>query len=243
MPSLDEHHHIVKAYDLELAHLRSLVVEMVDRVVMQTRNAVESIANAKDALARAVINRDTEVDTLSLAADDEVFRVIAKRQPTAIDLRLVLATARVVGDLERAGDKAERIAKHSLKLLKDPATLPLSKAAEMPLNQLTELTCELLKTAVTGLVDAKLDKAIEVFQAEARLRDARDAFRAPILDPAAGLTGDHFASLLTIAHALERSGNHANNIAEQAVYVITGQDVRFRNRELLIDSLRVQTDE
>ena len=118
MQPLDEHHHIVSAYDLELAHLRSLVVDMVAAVVRQTQNAVEALTTGHHALAREVIDRDPDIDALSLAADEEVFRVIAKRQPAAIDLRLILATARIVGDLERAGDKAKRVAKHTLKLLK-----------------------------------------------------------------------------------------------------------------------------
>jgi phosphate transport system protein len=238
MQTHDDHHHIVSAYDLELAHLRSLVVDMVSAVVRQTRAAVESLATSSSALAREVIDRDPEVNSVSLAADEEVFRVIAKRQPTAIDLRLVLATARIVGDLERAGDKAKRIARHSLKLLEAETQPLLPEQAITPIRRLMEIDCELLQDAVSGLVEADLDKAIKVFEADSQLKDASEALRTALFDPAAGLSGDHFAGLLTAAHALERTGNHANNIAEQVVYVITGDDVRYRNRELLIDSLR-----
>lgn len=234
----DDHHHIVSAYDLELAHLRSLVVEMGTSVVQQTRTAVEALTQSSHANASAVIDRDPEIDAQSLAADEEVFRVIAKRQPTAIDLRLVLATARIVGDLERAGDKTKRIAKHTLKLLEAETPPPLvPEQALKPMHKLMEIDCELLQGAIAGLVEADLDKAIAVFKAESQLNDASEQLRTALFDPAAGLSGDHFAGLLTITHALERTGNHANNIAEQVIYVITGEDVRFRNRELLIDSL------
>ncbi|MEA3641005.1 MAG: phosphate signaling complex protein PhoU [Lamprobacter sp.] len=233
----DEHHHIVSAYDLELAHLRSLVVDMVSAVVRQTQDAVEALTTSSHGLAHEIINRDPEVDSLSLAADEEVFRVIAKRQPTAIDLRLVLATARIVGDLERAGDKAKRIAKHSLKLLETGSSPALPEPAIEAMRRLMDIDCELLQSAVTGLVEADLDKAIAVFQADSRLNEASEQLRTALFDPTAGLSGNQFAGLLTVAHALERTGNHANNIAEQVVYVITGEDVRFRNRELLIDSL------
>lgn len=233
----DEHHHIVSAYDLELAHLRSLVVDMVSAVVRQTQDAVEALVTSSHGLAHEVINRDPEVDSLSLAADEEVFRVIAKRQPTAIDLRLVLATARIVGDLERAGDKAKRIAKHSLKLLETGSSPVLPEPAIAAMRRLMGIDCELLQSAVNGLVEADLDKAIAVFQADSQLNEASEHLRTALFDPAAGLSGNHFAGLLTVAHALERTGNHANNIAEQVVYVITGEDVRFRNRELLIDNL------
>lgn len=239
MQTHDSHHHIVSAYDHELAHLRSLVANMVSAVVRQTKGAVEALTNGSHGLAHEVIDRDPEIDALSLAADEEVFRVIAKRQPTAIDLRMVLATARIVGDLERAGDKAKRIAKHSLKLL-DAKTAPkrlLPEQARDPMQRLLELDCRLLQEAVAGLVEADLDKAIAVFQADSQMNDASEQLRAALFDPAAEIGGDHFAGLLTVAHALERTGNHANNIAEQVVYVITGEDVRFRNRELLIDNL------
>ncbi|WP_156427812.1 phosphate signaling complex protein PhoU [Thiohalocapsa sp. ML1] len=237
MRSQDEHKHIVSAYDLELAHLRSLVVEMAALVVQQTRTAVEALTQSNQADARAVVERDPKIDAQSVAADEEVFRVIAKRQPTAIDLRLVLATARIVGDLERAGDKAKRIAKHTLKLLEADSAPLVPEQALASMHRLMEIDCELLQGAVAGLVEADLDKAIAVFEADSRLNAASEELRTALFDPAAGLSGDHFAGLLTVAHALERTGNHANNIAEQVVYVITAEDVRFRNRELLIDSL------
>lgn len=240
MPPLKDHPHIVSAYDLELDRLRSLVVEMSSAVVSQTQHSVEALAEGRSAGAQAVIDRDTEINALSMAADEEVFRVIAKRQPTAIDLRLVLATARVVGDLERAGDKAKRIANHTLKLLETKSPPLVPEQALAPLKTLTISDCEVLESAVAGLVDADLNQAIAVLEEETRIQRASVELRSALFAANAGLTGDHFAGLLTIAHALERTGNHAQNIAEQVVYVVNGEDVRFRNRELLVDRLRTQ---
>ncbi len=233
----DVHQHIVSAYDLELNQLRRMVVDMRTLVVRQIEGAVDSLTTSNSGLAREVVRRELEVDALSLAADEEVFRVIAKRQPTAIDLRLVLAAARIVGDLERAGDKAERIAKQTLKLVETESAPLLPESALTPMRRLVGIDCQMLQDAVAGLAEADLGRAIAVFQADSHLSATNEALRAALFDPAAELTGDHFASLLTVAHALERTGNHANNIAEQVVYVITGEDVRFRNRELLIDRL------
>lgn len=238
----DDHHHIVSSYDLELAHLRSLVVDMCAAVMRQTRHAIDALVAGSASGAQDVIDRDPEINALSMAADEEVFRVIAKRQPTAIDLRLILATARTVGDLERAGNKAKRIAEHTLKLLNAETPPLVPERTVAPLQHLTEIDCELLQCAVNGLVDADLSQAIAIFEADARLRAASDQLRSALFGPDAGLAGDHFAGLLTVAHALERIGNHSNNIAEQVVYVIRGEDVRFRNRELLVDSLRNQRD-
>lgn len=238
MQPQDVRHHIVTSYDVELTHLRGTVVAMATTVVRQIQEAVDALIASDSALARQVVKRELEVDTLSLAADEEVFRVIARRQPTAVDLRLVLAIARIVGDLERAGDKAERIAKQTLRLTETESGPLLPESALTPMRRLVEIDCQLLLDAVAGLTETDLDKANAVFQAEAQLSAASAALRDALVGPAVGLTGAHFASLLIVAHALERAGNHANNIAEQVVYVITGEDVRFRNRELLIDRLR-----
>lgn len=238
----NDHNHIVSAYDRELTELRSLVVNMGESVVEQTRAAIKALLGADAVLARQVISREPEIDALSIAADEEVFRVIAKRQPTAIDLRLVLAVSRVVSDLERAGDKAARIANNTLKLLDGGSASPTAAALGERFRALETLVIERLEQAVHGIVEADLDQAIAVFESEPRFSAARQALTEDLVRPDAQSDGTSLAALLTIAHALERIGNHAGNIAEQVVYVITAEDVRYRNRNLLIDSLKHRAD-
>jgi phosphate transport system protein len=238
MSTPSDHQHIVSAFDRELTELRRLVVEMGEAVVTQTRDAMAALI-AGDALrARQVIAREPDIDALSVAADEEVFRVIAKRQPTAVDLRLVLAVSRVVGELERGGDKAARIAHNALRLLDDGEPEPLSETLARSLRTLENLVAERLEQAVNGLVDAELAQAVTVFESEPTLQQARQALTDALVAPDADFDGNRLAALLTIAHALERIGNHAGNIAEQVVYVITAEDVRYRNRNLLIDALK-----
>lgn len=238
MPSQTDHHHIVSAFDRELTELRRLVVNMGDAVARQTRDAVAALLEADPAGARKVIEREPDIDALSVEADEEIFRVIAKRQPTAVDLRLVLAVSRVVGDLERGGDKAERIANNILKLTDSDQAAQIAPILTGPMQTLERVVLDRLGNAVQGLVDANLDQAINVFETEARLREARAAVTQTLVGPDTPFEGTELAALLTIEHALERIGNHAGNIAEQVVYVITAEDVRYRNRSLLIDALK-----
>jgi phosphate transport system protein len=229
--------HIVAAYDRELTHLRALVIDMSEAVVEQTRTALRSLLDPDAAAARTVIDREPQIDRLSQLADEEVFAVIARRQPTAADLRLVLAIAKVVGELERGGDKAERIARNVLRMV-EARPLALADAVANGLRDLDTVACCMLERAVDGLTAPDLGKAAGVFQDESRLRAAASSLNRTLVE-AHGTTlhGQQLAGLLTIAHAIERIGNHAANIAEQVVYVITGEDVRYRNRELLLDAL------
>jgi len=242
MSQQNNHPHIVSAYDRELTELRSLVVNMGESVVEQTQGAIRAFLKTDAPQARQVISREPEIDALSVAADEEVFRVIAKRQPTAVDLRLVLAVSRVVSELERAGDKAARIANNTLKLLDGGAASPNAAALGKRFRTLEALVIERLRQGVNGIVEADLDQAIAVFESEPRLSTARQALTEDLAAPEAQSDGASLAVLLTIAHALERIGDHAGNIAEQVVYVITAEDVRYRNRALLIDALKHRSD-
>lgn len=232
--------HIVRAYDRELTQLRALVVDMGEAVIEQTRRAVRALTQLDGALARQVIDAKPRIDALSLAADEEIFTVIAKRQPTAVDLRVVLAVSKVAGDLERAGDKAARIARNVLRLVEDGALDAggLPSSLQPPLRRIDDLVCCMLERAVDAMTRPDLDKATGVFQDAETLQGAYTELSDALLAEQTTLGGVRLARLLGIAHALERIGNHAAGIAEQVVYVITGQDVRHRNRELLVDALR-----
>ena len=234
----NDHNHIVSAFDRELTELRSLVVKMGDAVIRQTQDALTALLDQDTARARQVIDREPDIDALSSAADEEVFRVIAKRQPTAVDLRLVLAISRVVGELERAGDKAARIANNTLKLIDEGDAAAVPTVLGKPLRALEALVVERLQQAISGLVDADLGRAITVFESEPQLSSDRQDLSDGLVASNAAFDGISLAALLTIAHAMERIGNHAGNIAEQVVYVITAEDVRYRNRHLLIDALK-----
>lgn len=229
--------HIMRAFDQELARLRDLVLNMKNRVLEQTREALRGLLQPDLNAARVVLDREPGVDILTLEADEEIFNVIAKRQPTAVDLRLIMAISKVINDLERGGDHAASMARSVIRL-HESGYPPLSAPLSNSLEQLFAAGCQMLEQSVTALTEADLAPAIEVFEHETAFYQQVRSTREDILDSPHAHQPRALAELLTIPYALKRVGNHGANIAEQAVYVIRGDDVRYRNRELLIDALR-----
>lgn len=233
--------HIVRAYDRDLQNLRALVTKIGDLVLVQVQDALRALIQGDMALAQQVLGRERRIDELNLEADEEVFTVIAKRQPQASDLRLILAVSKAIGDLERAGDKAVRIASMTLRMIESEAdgqVLPLEPALAEGLLTLNHLACCMLERALEGLTEVDLHKAVSVFEDQDRLHRTYKSVSGQMSESTGLVGGRPLASLLTIAHAIERIGNHGGNIAEQVVYMITGDDVRYRNRDLLVDALK-----
>lgn len=229
--------HIVCAYDRELSRLRALVLDMKTRAIEQTHAALGALLQPDLTAAHRVIDREPGIDTLTLEADEEIFILIAKRQPTAIDLRLVLAISKVVNDLERSADHAARMAGCVIRLHKQ-GVRSLSAPLAQALEQMSTEVCRLLDQGIKALTEAELNQAIAVFEAEPQFRQAALVAHEQLFDTPETAQPRVLAELLTIHSALKRLGDRGASIAEQAVYVIRGDDVRYRNRELLIEALR-----
>lgn len=229
--------HTVRGYDRDLTRLRGLILEMGERVVEQTQTAVTALLAGDLGPAYRVLDREPQIDYLALDADDEAYKLIARRQPKAVDLRIVLALSRIANEAERAGDKAARIANRTIGL-REGAT-ELSPALCDCLRQLNELVCCAFERAMAAVSTFDTQLALTVFEDEAALEDAnRRLVQHLISGKEEGLPLPELESLFSLGHALNRIGNHAATIAEQVIYVAEGQDVRFRNREILIETLR-----
>ncbi|MBK1640896.1 phosphate transport system regulatory protein PhoU [Chromatium okenii] len=233
--------HTVHRYDEELAKLRSIILEMGGRVVEQTQAAVVALVDRVECQAYRVLDREPLIDYLSLDADEEVFRVITRRQPTAIDLRIVLALSKIAGEVERAGDKAARIARQASELLAllDTNADVISDELNQALQALDDKACCMFERSIQAVATFDVKLALSIFEDEPSLYQASNAARQLLGKMnREGLIPRQVVCLLTAAHALERIGNHAATIAEQVIYVALGQDIRYRNREILIDTLR-----
>jgi phosphate transport system protein len=232
--------HTVSRYDRELAKLRAIILDMGHRVVEQTRAAVVALLDGDMTQAYRVLDREPQIDYLSLDADEEIFQVIARRQPTAVDLRIVLALSRIAGDVERAGDKAVRIARQSLGLRDSgiQGTLPLDELNDL-LRRLDDQARCMFERSIDAVTGFDVELALGVFEDEPLLfQTSADARACLGREDLVGFRPGQIVCLLTCAHALERIGNHASNIAEQVIYVAEGKDIRYRNREILIETLR-----
>lgn len=231
--------HTVHAYDQELGGLRGLVLEMGELVLEQTRKAVAALITGDAGLARQVLNDEPRVDHFELDADDAIFNLIAKRQPAAVDLRLVLALSKVAGDLERAGDKAEQIAWCVTRLLERDGQQPAAKILHH-VRRLEEVACSMLERSLHALGELDIEPALDVFADDRQLDNELDAALRHLMTfvlEDSSLLGQ-VLDLVFALRALERIGQHAGNIAEQVIFVAKGKDVRYQNKEVLIEVLR-----
>jgi phosphate transport system protein len=229
--------HTVRGYDRDLAQLRGLILEMGERAVEQTQAAIAALLEDDPSPAYRVLDREPQIDFLALDADEEVFQVITRRQPTAVDLRIVLALGRIAAEAERAGDKAVRIARHALALREAGAPPPHSILDAV--RGLNEIACCAFQRSVAAVSQFDIDLSVGVFEDEPALYAAALALDRLLVAPEPQpLPPAQLAPLLAVAHALTHIGEHGAAIAEQVIYVAEGTDVRFRNREILIETLR-----
>jgi phosphate transport system protein len=173
--------HTVRAYDRELTLLLDLILDMGERVVEQTRGAVTALLENDPSPAYRVLDREPQIDYLALDADEEVFRVIARRQPTAVDLRIVLALARIAGEAERAGDKAARIARGALAFRADDTALapPIATA----LRTQGERVCGAFERSISAVSQFDIDLAVGIFEDEPGLIAATQTVHQALLEP------------------------------------------------------------
>ena len=212
--------HLVKKYDNELSQLRDMMTEMGGIVESQVAHAALAILNRDTTAATRAVEDDPRVDALERGIEQFVIRMLALRQPMAADLRFIIASLKMTGDLERIGDYAANVAKRSIVLTQ--YTLPFSLAG---LAHMAHLVQEQLKSIIDAVGTSNAEKAMEVWRSDQVVDDIYNAiFRELITymmeDPRNITPCTH---LLFIAKNLERIGDHATNIAETVYYAVRGE--------------------
>jgi phosphate transport system protein len=217
--------HISSQFDTELNSVSTRVLELGGLVESQTRHAVYSLAQFNLELANLVIDTEKDVNSLEVSIDAELASIIARRQPTAIDLRLLMAISKITGNLERAGDEAERIARMVKQILAQgsPRNLPSSE-----LRIASDLASDLLRKSLDAFARLDVTLALTILKEDDLIDAEFNGFIRKLVtymmeDPrtiSAGL------DLVFVAKAIERIGDHAKNIAEFVIYVVKGADVR-----------------
>jgi phosphate transport system protein len=214
--------HIVKSYEGELNRLRSLISDMGGMVESQVALASRAVIDQDEAAAGQAVEIDPKVDALEREVEQFVIRLLALRQPMAQDLRLIVASLKITGDLERIGDYAANVAKRSLVL--NQFSLPISLTG---LAHMSRLVQEGLKTVMDAVGEHDADKAVEVWRSDQAIDDIYNAlFRELITymmeDPRHITPCTH---LLFMAKNFERIGDHATNIAENLYYAVRGETI------------------
>ena len=211
--------HTVKAYDRELDTVERLIAEMGGIAEKMVIDAVDALSNADTVLAHQVVATDPRLDALQREVEDLAVMTIARRQPVAVDLREIIGAIRVAGDLERVGDLAKNIAKRSIKIgVETPRSI-------VGLRHMNEVATELMKDVLDAYAQRDVERARAVWERDAELDALEDSVFRDLLthmmeDPR---NISFCAHLLFCSKNIERIGDHATNIAETVVYLVSGQ--------------------
>ncbi|MGB5621688.1 MAG: phosphate signaling complex protein PhoU [Gammaproteobacteria bacterium] len=222
-------HHYSRQFDEELETVRSSVLEMGGIVGEQLGLAIRALVKGDSDLGEKVVYDDHKVNSMEVAIDEECSRIIARRQPTAGDLRMIMAVIKSITDLERIGDEAEKIGFLASRLAAEKR--PENRYREI--KHLGKMVREMLNLALDAL--ARLDPAAAMATAE-RDRQVDEEYEA-IMRQAITLMMEDPRSIrrvldtLWVARALERIGDHAVNICEYVVYMVHGKDIRHLSYE------------
>ena len=229
--------HTDKSFDAALSELRLQLVSMGGLVIDQVASAVRAVLDNDAALAQLVLSREERVNELERFIDRESFRLIALHQPVAGDLRMARAAARITVELERAGDEAKKIAKFAARLAGGEPQGPVHAVA-LFLRHMADLTAGMLREAVRSLDESDVDLARQVSARDSEL----DAEFAAALRKVLTLVMEDSrflgATIDTVfaLKGLERIGDHAKNIAEQVVFIASGEDIRHQKKPAPADS-------
>jgi phosphate transport system protein len=218
--------HSSKQYDADLEAIRSRVLEMGGLVEAQIRRALEALSTGESAISDEVIASDHRVNGMEVSLDGDCSQVIVKRQPAANDLRLILAITKIVTDLERIGDEAQKIARMAKSIHergldgRAPHTVEVRHAAEVALGMLRQALDAFARLDVASAADVIRDDAAIDSEFRSILRQL---ITYMMEDPR---TISSALDVVWVAKAIERMGDHAKNMAEQVIYIVKGTDVR-----------------
>jgi phosphate transport system protein len=221
--------HTAKAFDAALSELRLHIVAMGGLVIDQVATAVRALLDGDESLAQVVLARESRVNDLERNVDREAFRLMALHQPMASDLRMTKAVSRMTVELERAGDESKKIAKFAARLARGEPTGPVRAVARYLLH-MAELSTSMLREAIRAIDESNPELARRVASRDSELDAEFAAALRQLLTLAMQDQRFLSATIDTVfaLKGLERIGDHAKNIAEQVLFVVSGEDVRHR---------------
>ena len=220
------HEHIFKRFDAELDDLRARITQMGGLVEEQMRAALTVLDGEDRELIETIISRDAGVDQMEIAIDAACAHVIARRQPTAIDLRMIMAVGKIVTDLERIGDEVKKIAKGARKIYEQGMGARLAQVTELRFVGARVLA--MLHDVIDAFVRVDAESALAII---ARDKEIDESFRSIVRQMVTFMMEDPRTistalDVIFIARSIERIGDHCKNIARDVIFVAKGEDVR-----------------
>jgi phosphate transport system protein len=213
-------------FDQELGALKEMLLRMSSLAEQSVAQSLKALVQRDSALAKQVDADDTQLDRLQMEIDERTIQLIALRQPKARDLRFLVMTMKIASDLERIGDQAVNIAHRAEELNKEPLLKPL-----IDIPRMAEISRGMIRDTLDAFVYAKPDVARQAIARDDEVDKInrqlhRELTSFMIEDPH---TITRCLNLMSVAHNLERIGDHATNIAEEVVYLYEGRDIRHQH--------------
>jgi len=217
--------HLSSQFDSELNGVSSRVMELGGLVESQIRLAIHALSQFSAESANLVSEAEVRVNAMEVDIDRELSSIIARRQPTARDLRLLIAISKTTANLERAGDEADKIARMVKSIIESGSARMLPSSE---LRVAADLASGLLRKALDAFARLDTSMALTILKEDDLIDKEFDGFVRKLItymmeDPR---TISASLDLLFVAKAIERIGDHAKNIAEFIIYIVKGEDVR-----------------
>ena len=229
--------HLSSQFDAELSAISARVLEMGGLVEAQVAQAVYALTHFSHVTAEQVIRQEHRVNQMEIDMDRDLSTVIARRQPTARDLRLLIATSKTIGNLERVGDEAARIARTVQRVTN------FGMSGRLPIADVAfeaGLAIASLRRALDAFARLDALQALQVIKQDSEIDAEFDGLMRKLItymmeDPR---TISASIDLVFVAKAIERVGDHAKNLAEQIIYIVKGTDVRHNSLEAVESVVR-----
>jgi phosphate transport system protein len=230
--------HISQQYNIELEAIRTHLSEMGGMAQRQVNDAIQALIDADVERAEQVVRADLKVNAMEMAIDEECMRILARRQPAASDLRLVIAVTKAITDLERIGDEAAKIARQAIAMNKDG----LAPRGYIEVRHIGGHVSRMLQDALDAFARLDMDLALTVVQTDKQVdmeysTAMRELVTFMIEDPRS-IT--RVLNIMWSLRALERIGDHARNLAQYVVYLVNGEDVRHSNLEEIAENINAK---
>ncbi|KGM39106.1 MULTISPECIES: phosphate signaling complex protein PhoU [unclassified Aquabacterium] len=224
--------HLSSQFDVELSGISTRVLEMGGLVESQVAQAIYALTHFSGETASQVLEGEERVNQMEMDIDADLSTIIARRQPTARDLRLLIAISKTIGNLERVGDEAARIARTVQRLI----NTGVSSRLRLPVSDVSfeaSLATASLRRALDAFARLDTQTALEVIKSDNEIDAEFDGLMRKLItymmeDPR---TISASIDLVFVAKAIERVGDHAKNLAEQVIYIVKGTDVRHNTPE------------
>lgn len=231
--------HLSTQFDAELSGISTRVLEMGGLVEAQVAQAVQALSDFSAESADEVLAREGRVNAMEVEIDHDLSTIIARRQPTARDLRLLIAISKSIANLERVGDEAARIARTVQRLVAGG----VSSRLRVPMSDLAyeaELATGQLRKALDAFARLDVERALDVLKHDDEIDKEFDGLLRKLItymmeDPRKISPS---LDLLFVAKAIERIGDHSKNVAEQIIYLVEGKDIRHETMDVIESTVK-----